>query len=189
MYADNTLTPKEAVRLCALGTLAQSKSPMRYSVLANAIRHFTSRITGPSLDVMGTSVELLRYEGLVEAVTGTGMEDDAELALTEQGRQELRLLMTASIRSSASEFNKLIVTLKFRFLNLLNPDEQNDQAELLIEAAQTELARIEDLRAHHADDGGFLVAWLDHDISQIERNLKWLFDFRDRIKNNGSATT
>lgn len=187
MYADNTLTPKEAIRLCALGTLAQASSPMRYSVLANAIRHFTSRITGPSLDIMGTSVELLRYEGLVEAVTGTGMEDDAELALTEQGRQELRLLMTASIRSSASEFNKLIVTLKFRFLNLLSPDEQNDQAELLIEAAQTELARIEDLRAHHTDDGGFLVEWLDHDISQIERNLKWLFDFRERVKNDSAS--
>ncbi|HIE19586.1 MAG TPA: hypothetical protein EYP72_00955, partial [Rhodospirillales bacterium] len=35
MYADNTLTPKEAVRLCALGTLASG--PVRYSALVNAI--------------------------------------------------------------------------------------------------------------------------------------------------------
>lgn len=189
MYADNTLTPKEAVRLCALGTLAQATQPMRYSVLANAIRHFTSRITGPSLDVMGTSIELLKYEGLVDAVIGSGMEDDAELELTEQGREELRTLMNASIRSSASEFNKLIVTLKFRFLNLLPPEERNEQAELLIEASQTELARIEDLRAHHADDDGFLVDWLDHDISQIKRNLQWLFDFQDRLKTPPDASS
>ncbi|MBT5428342.1 MAG: hypothetical protein HOK89_00350, partial [Rhodospirillaceae bacterium] len=33
MFADNTLTPKEAVRLCALGTLALG--PTRYGALAN----------------------------------------------------------------------------------------------------------------------------------------------------------
>jgi len=65
MFADNTLTPKEAIRLCALGTLALAEQPLRYSELASAIRHFTSRITGPSLDIMGTSIELLKFEGLV----------------------------------------------------------------------------------------------------------------------------
>ena len=64
MYADNTLTPKEAIRLCALGTLAAG--PIRYADLATSIRHFISRITGPSLDLMAESIELLRYEGLVD---------------------------------------------------------------------------------------------------------------------------
>ena len=41
MYADNTLTPRDATRLCALGTLAIG--PSRYSVLVNAVRHFVSR--------------------------------------------------------------------------------------------------------------------------------------------------
>ena len=69
MFADNTLTPKEAVRLCALGGVAAG--PVCYSALAGAVRHFTARIMGPSLDLMGLSVELLRYEGLVEAIDGT----------------------------------------------------------------------------------------------------------------------
>ena len=43
MFADNTLTPEEAVRLCALGTMALR--PMTYAGLANSIRHFISRIT------------------------------------------------------------------------------------------------------------------------------------------------
>ena len=45
-------------------------------------RHFTSRIVGPSLDLMGTSLELLRYDGLIEALDGTGMEDNAVLTVT-----------------------------------------------------------------------------------------------------------
>lgn len=71
MFSDNTLTPKEAVRLCALGAIASK--PMRYSELAGSVRHFTGRIMGPSLELMGTSIELLRYEGLVEAIDGKGM--------------------------------------------------------------------------------------------------------------------
>ncbi len=109
MYADNTLTPKEAVRLCALGTLALR--PMCYSALADAIRHFVSRVLGPSLDVMGTSLELLKYEGLIEAADGADNNNGTELAITEAGRAELRALLTANIRLGATELNKLIVAL------------------------------------------------------------------------------
>ena len=67
MYADNSLTPRETIRLCALGTLAQQTpdNEMMYDDLVFAVRHFISRISGPSLDLMGESIELLRYEGLV----------------------------------------------------------------------------------------------------------------------------
>ena len=59
MYADNTLTPKEAARLCALGTLADG--PLTYEELARSVRHFLDRLQGPILDVMGSSIELLKY--------------------------------------------------------------------------------------------------------------------------------
>jgi len=179
MFADNTLTPKEAVRLCALGTLAVG--PLRYGELANSIRHFISRITGPSLDVMGQSIELLKYEGLVEAQNGVGMEDDALLAISEAGRAELKTLLSANIRSAATEINKLVVALKFRFLHLLDDAEKEAQAELLIETTESELARLEDLRQHHASDEGYLGQWLDHDIELLETRLSWLEDFKTRM--------
>ena len=181
MFADNTLTPKEAIRLCALGTLAQADAPMRYSELANAVRHFTSRITGPSLDIMGTSIELLKYEGLVEPVEGLGMEDDAVLALTDAGMVELKTLMTSRIRAQGGEVNKLITTLKLRFLHILDLAEQARQADLLIEGVDTELARLDDLRQSHANDAGHLTAWLDHDIAQLENHLGWLENLREKI--------
>ena len=179
MYADDTLTPKEAIRLCALGTLAQE--PMRYSALANEVRHFISRVMGPSLDLMGTSIELLKYEGLIEAVDGQGMEDDATLTLTSTGRAELNTLLTANLRAASTDLNKLVITLKFRFLHLLDTAAQRDQADLLIAACENELARLDDLRQHHAKDGGHLVEWLDHDVQILESHLAWLEDFRQGI--------
>ena len=181
MFADNTLTPKEAIRLCALGTLALGETPLRYSELANAIRHFTSRITGPSLDIMGTSIELLKFEGLVEPINGIGMEDDAQLKLTAKGDGELKTLMTSRIRSAGGEVNKLITTLKLRFLHLLDVGDQQEQADILIENCETELARLDDLRASHANDPGYLTVWLDHDIEQLEAHLNWLESFRDSL--------
>jgi DNA-binding PadR family transcriptional regulator len=178
MFSDNTLTPREAIRLCALGTLATQ--PMRYGALAHAIRHFVSRILGPSLDLMGTSIELLKLEGLVRAVDGVGMEDDAALEVTDAGRRELRALLTANVRAAATELNKLIIALKFRFLHLLDAADQDAQAGLLVDVCANELARLDDLRQHHADDPGYLIEWLDHDISQLEARLKWLEDFRTR---------
>ena len=139
MYPDNTLTPKEAIRLCALGTLALG--PSHYSALAGAVRHFVGRVLGPSLDLMGTSIELLKYEGLVEAMGGDGMADDAELIITDAGRDELHVLLTANLRTSASELNDLLTALKFRFLHLLNRDDQQAQADMLVDICDGELAR------------------------------------------------
>lgn len=179
MFADNTLTPKEAIRLCALGTLAQGR--MRYGALAHAIRHFAQRMLGPSLELMGTSIELLRLEGLISAIDGKGMEDDATLELTDAGRRELHALLTANIRAATTDLNKLIVALKFRFLHLLPAAERLGQVDLLIEACERELARLEDLRRHHADDPGHLAAWLDHDIRTLEQRLEWLHAFQARL--------
>lgn len=177
MFADNTLTPKEAARLCALGTIAAE--PMRYSALAGSVRHFLSRVMGPQLDLMGTSIELLRYEGLVQAMDGAGMEDDALLEITEAGKRELKALLTARLRP-ASDLSKLIIALKMRFLHLLGPKERRDQAELLIELVEGELARLIDLRGAYAREQA-LAAWLDHDIELLESRLGWLEDLQARL--------
>ena len=67
MFKDHTLLPAEAVRLAALGLLAEE--PRRYGDLATEIRHFIALAVGPSLDLMGSSIELLRYEGLARPLT------------------------------------------------------------------------------------------------------------------------
>ena len=170
MYRDNSLIPSEAVRLAALGSLAQAAKS--YAALAGEVRHFAGRIVGPSL-------ELLRVEGLVEAEDG----DDAPMRITEAGRQELRRLLTAGLRGSAqAELNKLIIALKLRFLHLLDPVEQRLQAELLAEACEKELVRLDDLRGHHAGEAGHLVDWLDHDIAQVRARLAWFREFEGRLK-------
>ncbi len=181
MFTDNTLTPKEAVRLCALGTIA--REPVRYGTLAGSVRHFISRVAGPQLDLMGISIELLRYEGLVEAVDGTGMEDDAVLSITAAGRRELHTLLTARVRPG-SDLSKLIIALKMRFLDLLEPAERRAQAELLADGVESELNRLIDLRAGHVGEEGehsHLVAWLDHDITVLESRLAWLDEFSARL--------
>lgn len=181
MYRDNSLMPREAVRLAALGTLIQT-GPMRYADLAVAVRNFTSRISGPSLDLMGTSLELLRYEGLVEALEGTGMEDNALLGITARGRAEFDTLMRANVRTpSSDDLNKLVITLKLRFLHLLPREVQKDQADALVALYETELARLEDLRRLHAAEPGHLVAWLDHDIAQVKASLAWFEDLDARL--------
>lgn len=169
MYSDNTLTPKEATRLCALGTLATK--PITYAELASGVRHFISHLLGPSLDVLGTSIELLKYEGLVDT---HGKGDYALLSITDEGQKELQTLLTANIRIGANEFNNLIVALKFRFLHLLDQEAQRTQADLLLDASEMELARLLDLRQHHVGEPGLLTDWLDHEIAQIESRLDWL---------------
>jgi DNA-binding PadR family transcriptional regulator len=181
MFTDHTLTPKEATRLCALGTLASHKAPMHYAALATAVRHFIDRVLGPSLDLMAPSIELLKYEGLIRAIEGEGLVDDATFEMTEDGRQALKKLLEAPIRRQATDLNKLIIALKFRFLHLLPPEGQRAQADMLIDYYEAELARLDDLLAFHAKDGGFLPAWLTHDIAQVRERLAWLTDFRKSL--------
>ena len=93
----------------------------------------------------------------------------------------MRNLLTASVRAQTSEMNKLIVALKFRFLHLLNKDEQRAQTDIFVDAAETELARLDELRQHHADDSGHLGEWLGYDIQELENRLAWLRDFRNGL--------
>jgi len=181
MFADNTLTPKEAARLCALGTIA--RQPQHYSVLAGAVRHFLSRMAGPQLDLTGMSIELLRYEGLVDAIDGQGMEDDALLTITDAGQRELKTLLTARLRPG-SDLSKLVIALKMRFLDLLDQKDRQAQADLLLETVESELGRLIDLRGTFTQDDTdccHLRQWLDHDIEMLEARLAWLEQFRSRL--------
>ena len=181
MFTDNTLTPKEAVRLCALGILADG--PASYATLAASVRHFVSHIIGPSLDVMGQSIELLKYEGLVDSTAGDtvgkGDRDDEVLSITTLGREELSTLLLANVRHGATELNKLIVALKFRFLHTLDGADRQHQIDLIVDLYENELARLETLRRHHADDEGYLAAWLDHEMVETESRVRWLNALRE----------
>lgn len=177
MYADNTLTPKEATRLCALGILADG--PMAYAELAAGVRHFVTHVMGPSLDVLGTSIELLKHEGLVTPISGE--KDKAVLEITNEGLAELKVLLKARIKTAENDLNKLVIALKFRFMDLLNADERLLQLDLLSDSVENELARLEDLRAFHAEDSVHLVEWLDREIEDLERRLDWLKAKRERV--------
>src|SRR3546814_9098013 len=109
---------------------------------------------GPSLDLVGAPLEVLKVEGLVAnrsnaSKPGTGNEgddpesddpesDDRELTVTPEGLAELRRLLSANVRPQISDLNKLIVALKMRFLHLMEPAERRVQAELLHEICRSE---------------------------------------------------
>ncbi|MBI4184262.1 MAG: hypothetical protein HY521_09720 [Proteobacteria bacterium] len=179
MYADNTLMPKEAVRLAALGVLAQG--PTTYAAVATEVRHFLSRLLGPSLDLLGPSVELLRYEGLVEAGAPAAAPEAESLRITDKGQAELERLLRSGLRAPNSDLSKLVLALKLRFLHLLPCADRLAQAELFVEVCEKEIARLLDLRQRHAGEAGHLVAWLDHDVAALESRLAWFESLRDRI--------
>ena len=178
MYKDNSLIPTEAVRLAALGLLTEG--PRSYADLADEVRHFTSRIVGPSLDLIGPPIEVLRVEGLIESAGG-GAGPDATLHVTEAGRQELMRLLAANLRGPLGEFNKLVIALKLRFLPLLEPAGRRLQAELLAEICERELRRLTDLRRHYEGRSGHLIDWLDHDIAQVQERFDWFRGLQERL--------
>jgi len=171
MYKDNSLVPSEAVRLAALGLLA--KRDHGYADLARDIRHFTARIVGPSLDLLGPSLELLKVEGLIEAVDTAAAHDRQMVRITQDGRTELQRLMNANLRGPMGEVNKLIVALKLHFLDQLDREQRRQQLEMLMEVCDRELIRLNDLRTHYADSSGVLVPWLDHEISEAQARRDW----------------
>lgn len=174
MYRDNSLIPSEAIRLLALGILAEGEKS--YAELAGEVRHFVSHITGPSLELVASPLELLKIEGLVDSGDDGDVPDAELLTLSAAGRDELHTLLTANMRAPVSDINKLIIALKLRFLHLLDSAEQRLQGETLAELSERELARLTQLRAHHAGGPGHLIAWLDQEIAQVEGRLAFFQD-------------
>jgi DNA-binding PadR family transcriptional regulator len=172
MYRDKTLIPTEAIRLAALGALALR--PMSYAELAREVRAFTSRIAGPSLDMMGTSIELLRTESLIAPVEGTASGPDTPLALTPQGHDALHELLVSNVRGPVDGVSKLIFALKLRFLHLLAAEDARAQLDLMAEISASERARLIDLQARHAGEAGHFAGWLDAEIEALDRRIDWL---------------
>lgn len=175
-YRDHSLLPTEVVRLAALGLLAAG--PKSYGDLAVEVRHFASRMLGPSLDILGTSIELLRHEGLIEPIgprTGPSQSLRAETAvqLTGAGRAMLHELLTSRVRVPMTDLTRMVVALKLRFLHLLSPEDQRAQFEMLIELADAELVRLSDLRQHNAEPSGALDDWLAQEIAQTKERREW----------------
>jgi DNA-binding PadR family transcriptional regulator len=177
MYRDNSLIPSETVRLAALGLLTEARHS--YGDLASEVRHLSARLVGPSLDLLGPSIELLKVEELA-SVDGDGL-----LAITAKGRAELQRLLRAALRGPIGEVNKLIIALKLRFLDALEREERIMQVEMLAETFEQELARLEDLRRHLAGRQGLLPDWLDHDIAQVRDRIAW---FRNLLAKLESAS-
>lgn len=176
MFPDHSLMPREIVRLAALGTLAEG--PIRYGELAGAVRGFISHIVGPSPDTMGSSLELLRYEGLAAQGAGGG---EPVLSLTEKGRGEFHRLMQATVRTPFDDLNKVVVALKMRFLDLLPAAARREQADILADACRIEVARLAELRSRNAARHGPFLDWLDHEIGQSEDRLAWFEDLGRRF--------
>lgn len=178
MYPDHSLMPKEAIHLAALGVLAEG--PRTYADLAAEVRDFTSHVMGPNLDIMGTSIQLLCFEGLIKA-GNAGPENrvlppDTLLAITDEGRAELESLLMASVRSPFNDLNKLVVALKMRLFHLLAEDQRRAQVEVITTALRGELARLVSLRQKRETETSgddTLVRWLDHDLAQVEDSLAW----------------
>ena len=173
MYKDNSLIPSEAVRLAALGLLWQGERS--YAELAKEIRHFIGRIVGPSLELLGPSLELFKIEGLIEAIDPRQAPEAQIMRLTPEGRAELHRLMTTRLRGPMGEVNRLIIAFKMHFLACLPEDDRRQQLSLLIEACDKDLARLSDLRAYPSVTGStsHLASWLDLEIAEIEGRRRW----------------
>ena len=174
MYSDRSLIPSEAVRLAALGSLALGPKP--YPELAAEVRQFTARITGPSLDLVGPPIALLKVEGLIVPLAGGGSEgpdDAAVMRITEAGRAEFERLMGAALRPPVNDLSKLALALKLRFLHLLAPGQRRIQVEAMLEMAEQELARLNDLHRREGPPPGVFGRWLAHEIEQAEARLSW----------------
>lgn len=136
------LSANETMRLAVLGRLAEGTLP--YADLAISVRRFVERLVGPSLDLLGSSLEVLRLEGLIQGEGGnTG--DTAVMYLTESGRSAFMDLMEAPLKAPLNDTQKLSLALKLRFLKLLDEEGRLDQLDAILEVAENEEARLSDL--------------------------------------------
>jgi hypothetical protein len=171
VYRDNSLIPKEAIRMAALGALVKRDRP--YAEIAGEVRQFAARVVGPSLDLLGTSIELLKLEGLIAAIEPLSGTDDEMLRLTEDGRHALEAYLQTNIRPGTSDLNKLVIALKLRFIDVLDRQDQRDQLEGLKRMYEGEKVRLHDLSSHDEWSDGLMPDWLNIELDMVSRRIDW----------------
>ncbi len=167
MYRDNTLVPAEATRLLALGLLMEN--PMSYAMLAQTVRGFTSLVVGPSLDLIGTPLEVLKVEGLVSLDKAS---EDQTLSLTNAGQEEFSYLMGSNLRAPVTDMSKLVIAIKMRLLHLADKTTQTMQVSLLVDIYERQLNRLLELKQGYSITKGQFDNWLDLDIKHTTEQLK-----------------
>jgi DNA-binding PadR family transcriptional regulator len=166
LYRDRSLVPAEAIRAMALGFLAER--PRRYAELVNEIRYYSSNFGALPPDLMGSSIELLHYQGLIEPVEGAGMDDNAIMRIRPEGRADLEQLLQAQIAQGHGDLSRLALRLKLRFLPLLPEPLQREQCALIVAAISAEIDRLRELRARQAEAPAAFLEWIDRDIAGLE---------------------
>ena len=170
MIQDGSLVPRDAIRMAALGALLQGDRP--YSEIAREVRQFTARIVGPSLELLGSSIELLRLEGLLEA-TSSQEADEPVLRLTETGLDALRDYLRADINPDASAHHRLLIALKLRFIGVLDTNEQLAQLHALERINEADAVRLDDLLERDEWHDGLLRDWLVSERAAAEQRAQW----------------
>ncbi|MGH7076046.1 MAG: hypothetical protein ACREFD_17885 [Stellaceae bacterium] len=168
MATDHSLLPADAIRLAALGFLAER--PRRYGELAREIRDFIALAVGPSLELRGSSIEMLRHEGLAAAGPG----EDAELTLTAAGAAMLATLLEAPLRVPSNDAKRLAVLLKLRFGHHLPPAAAAAEQSRIAEFLAAELARLVELRQRFGTEAPLFRRWLDREIAALTARINEL---------------
>lgn len=174
---DNTLLPTQVTRLCALGTL-RGQGDLTYGALAGEVRSVTAHLIGTAPTVTASSIELLRYEGLIHAV---GLDDpvqptgpDTVLRLTDAGRRAFEELMAGGLTTPLNELNRLAVQLRLAFLHLLEETQRDAVRMALIALYEREIDRVSALYEDLGHRPGPLGAWLKLDLEHAMDRLNWL---------------
>ena len=187
MYRDNSLIPKEAIRMAALGALVDSDRT--YRDVSSEVRQFSARIVGPSLDLLGTSIELLKLEGLIEVIESHSVVGDELLRLTKTGMSELKTYLRSTIRSGGSDLNKLVVALKLRFIEVLDLSDKYEQLVSLRTMYEGEKSRLEDLGAFKEWSSGLLPQLLKLELIVAEKRIRWCEEQLNIINNSADGPT
>ena len=171
MYRDNSLIPRETIKMAALGALiGRNRS---YDDVASEVRSFISRIVGPSLELMGTSIELLKLEGLIETVDQDGQSQTELLQLSVAGLEELKEYLRSNLKAGGSELNRLVIALKLRFIDILSEDEKREQLSAIKEMYINERKRLEDLKSQPSWTTGLLSESIELDLSIANKRIEW----------------
>ena len=164
--------------MAALGALLEQNRV--YSDVASDVRQFAARIVGPSLDLLGTSIEVLKLEGLIETAKPEKKSGDEVLRLTDSGRAALVEYLSSTVRPGVSDLNRLVIALKLRFIDILRPEQRRDQLENLRSMYEGERTRLRDLVTYEKWSAGLMPDWVTFELGLLDQRIAWCGNQLDR---------